>query len=75
MTVTETQFLTTEQLAERYGLSPNTIKSWRARDYGPKYYQVPFTHPLARGCTYIRYQLHEVLAWEEANAITPIKPF
>ena len=75
MTVTETQFLTTEQLAERYGLSPNTIKSWSAREYGPEYYELPVSLPLARGNTRIRYQLHKVLAWEEANAITPIKPF
>ena len=75
MTVTETQFLTTEQLAERYGLSPNTIKSWRAREYGPEYYELPLSLPLARGNTRISYQLHAVLAWEEANAITPIKPF
>ena len=75
MTVTETQFLTTEQIAERDGLSPNTIKSWRAREYGPEYYELPTSLPLARGNTRIRYQLHIVLAWVEANAITPIKPF
>ena len=72
MTVTETQYLTTQQLAERYGLSPNTIKSWRAREYGPEYYELPF---VAFGNPKIRYQLHKVLAWEEANEITPIKPF
>tara|TARA_Y100001951_G_C11131757_1_gene178615 strand:+ start:238 stop:456 length:219 start_codon:yes stop_codon:yes gene_type:complete len=72
MTVTETQYLTTQQLAERYGLSPNTIKSWRAREYGPEYYELPF---VAFGTPKIRYQLHKVLAWEEANQITPIKPF
>ena len=72
MTVTQTQFLTTEQIAERYGLSPNTIKSWRARDYGPEFYELPL---VPYGTARIRYQLHKVLAWEEANAITPIKPF
>ncbi len=49
MTVTETQFLTTEQLAERYGLSPNTIKSWRAREYGPEYYELPFFSTTSEG--------------------------
>ena len=75
MTVTETQFLTTDQLAERYGKSPATIKKWRVVGYGPPFYELPFSLPLARGNTRIRYQLHKVLAWEEANAITPIKPF
>ena len=72
MTVTETQFLTTEQLADRYGLSPITIKRWRARGYGPEFYELPL---VPYGTARIRYQLHKVLAWEEANAITPLKPF
>ena len=38
MNTTETQFLTTEQVAARYGLSPATIKDWRAKKFGPPYY-------------------------------------
>ena len=72
MTVTETQFLTTEQLADRYGLSPITIKRWRARDYGPEFYELPL---VPYGTTRIRYHIHKVLEWEEANTITPINPF
>jgi hypothetical protein len=34
-------YLTTEQLAERYDLSPTTIKGWRIRKQGPTWYQVP----------------------------------
>ena len=73
MNIMETQYLTTDQLAERYGLSISTIKSWRARQYGPEFYKLPL--PLARGNTRIRYQLHKVLAWEETNSITPINSF
>ena len=74
MNIMETQYLTTDQLAERYGLSISTIKSWRARQYGPEFYQLPQSR-LARGNTRIRYQLHKVLAWEETNNITPINSF
>ena len=65
--------LTTEQLAERWGLSPATIKHWRSRHVGPPYLPMP---PLGTpyGTPRVRYQLHQVLAFEEANHITPIKP-
>ena len=37
----EQQFLTSNQLAERYGLSPATIADWRRKDRGPDYYTLP----------------------------------
>ena len=65
--------LTTEQLAERWGLSSATIKHWRFRDVGPPYITMPRLGT-PYGTPRVRYQLHQVLAFEEANHITPIKP-
>jgi hypothetical protein len=71
MTHDDTQaYLTTEQLAERYDLSPTTIKGWRIRKQGPTWYQVPrigLSPTLAR----TRYRLADVLAWEQSQGITP----
>ena len=73
------QYLTTKDLAYRYGLKPATIKSWRDKTKagnktGPPWYTLPKTH-LAIGQPRVRYELHHVLAWEEAHNITPIHSF
>lgn len=64
-------YLTTEDLAVRYDLKPDTIKRWRFRGQGPTFYRVgplgiPKPEPL------VRYKLADVLAWELSNNITPI---
>lgn len=64
-------YLTTEQLANRYSLAPATIKGWRRRDRGPKFYRVQ-RFGLESGAARTRYKLADVLAWEESNNITPI---
>ncbi len=75
----EKQYLTTKDLAYRYALKPATIKSWRDKTKagnktGPTWYTLPKTH-LALGQPRVRYELHHVLAWEEAHNITPIHSF
>ena len=75
----EKQYLTTKDLAYRYALKPATIKSWRDKTKagnktGPTWYTLPKTH-LAIGQPRVRYELHHVLAWEEAHNITPINSF
>lgn len=70
-------YITTEQLATRYGISPATIKGWRSRSrrgikiQGPPWYKVPHIGQ-PYGAAIIRYRLADVLAWEQANGITPI---
>ena len=65
--------LTTEQLAHRWGLSPLTIKHQRSRGVGPPYITLPrLGTPF--GVPRVRYPLHQLLAFEEANHITPINP-
>ena len=73
------QYLTTKDLAYRYGLKPATIKSWRdktkaGKSTGPTWYTLP-QNRVALGHSRVRYELHQVLAWEEAHNITPIHSF
>ena len=66
-------FLTTEQLAARWGLKPNTIRDQRRRGVGPPYTTLPrLGTPF--GVSRVQYPLHQVLAFEEANHITPLIP-
>lgn len=64
-------YLTTEQLAERWGLKPSAIKGQRARGIGPEYVTLPRIG-LPAGMPRVRYPLAHVLAFEEANNITPL---
>jgi len=66
-------YLTTEQLAARWGLKPSTIKAQRLRGQGPGYYTVPRL-ALPLGEVRVRYNLADVLAFEETHSITPINP-
>lgn len=66
-------YLTTNQLAERWGLKPSSIKSQRLRGQGPSYYTVNKLG-LALGEPRVRYKLADVLAFEETHSITPVNP-
>jgi hypothetical protein len=63
-------FLTTDQLAARWGLQPAAIKNQRARGIGPSYYTISRIG-FPAGTPRVRYPLSQVLAFEEANQITP----
>ena len=63
--------LTTEQLAQRWGTKPSAIKYQRARGIGPEYVTLPRIG-LPAGTPRVRYPLAHVLAFEEANNITPL---
>jgi hypothetical protein len=64
-------YLTTDQLAARWGLQPAAIKNQRARGIGPAYYTIPRIG-FPAGKTRVRYPLAQVLAFEESNSITPL---
>lgn len=66
-------YLTTEQLADRWGLKASSIKSQRLRKQGPSYYTVGRLG-LALGESRVRYPLSAVLAFEQTHSITPINP-
>ena len=64
-------FLTTEDLAVRYDLKPDTIKRWRVRGRGPTFYkagQIAIDPRTPR----IRYKLADVLAWEQSLSLIHI---
>lgn len=50
------EILTTEQLAERHGVSPDAVRMWRYRGTGPKFFR--------RGRR-VAYRLDAVVAWEK----------
>ena len=58
--------LTTEELAQRWGLSARTLKDWRRREVGPPYMRMPTS---AGGRATIRYHLSEVAKWEAEHTI------
>ena len=63
--------LTTGQLAKRWGMKPSAIKGQRARGIGPEYVTLPRIG-MPAGMPRVRYPLAHVLAFEEANNITPL---
>ncbi len=66
-------YLTTDQLAARWGLRPSTLKSQRTRGVGPPYEAAErLASPL--GAPRIRYPLSQILAFEAAHNITPLIP-
>jgi len=66
-------YLTTDELAARWGIKASSVKNQRARGIGPHYYTMPrMATPI--GTPRVRYPLSQVLAFEEANNITPTNP-
>ena len=66
-------FLTTDELAARWGLKPAAIKNQRARGIGPSYFTTSRIG-FPAGTPRVRYPLAQILAFEEANNITPVQP-
>ncbi len=59
------EFLTTEQLAERWGISPRTLEYRRARGDGPQFVRI------GRGRkALVRYRLSAILEYEVTNTTT-----
>lgn len=54
--------LTTDELADRLGISKRTIEGWRRTGEGPQFL------PLLKG---IRYREVDIEAWEKSRLVTP----
>lgn len=65
-------YITTEELAQRYGLASETVKRWRYKGYGPPYHKA---RQFARSpkASRIRYKMTDVIEWERLNGIFPVK--
>lgn len=61
MTAAPVRHLTTEELAERLGMAPETLRDWRKYGRGPSY--------IKEGRA-IRYPLAEIEAWELSRLVT-----
>jgi hypothetical protein len=54
-------FLTTKQLAERWGMAHRTLENWRQRKIGPRYLK------LEHGA--IRYAIADIANYERTNKV------
>jgi hypothetical protein len=61
--MSETKFLTPEEVAERYrgGISVGTLRNWRAMRIGPSFLKIGKA---------ILYPVSELEAWDERNRVT-----
>ena len=61
--MSETKFLTPEEVADRYrgGISVGTLRNWRAMRIGPSFLKIGKA---------ILYPLSELEAWDERNRVT-----
>jgi len=68
----EKAYLVTNEVAERYGLTPKTIKDWRRRKVGPPWYTL---QPLGRphGYPRVRYLIADLKTWEKLHQIDHVK--
>lgn len=57
----EANLLTSDQLAERIGVAPGTVRQWRMRGEGP-----PFIKHTKKANGMVRYRLADVVEWEKS---------
>jgi predicted DNA-binding transcriptional regulator AlpA len=60
--------LTTEEFAERMGISVRTAEDWRTDGYGPPYLPGRGGN---RGSGGVRYRLSDIEAWEKSRLKAP----
>lgn len=53
------QLITSEALAERWGVSKDTVRMWRADNVGPPWVRLT---PGVRGA--VRYRMSDIVEWE-----------
>jgi hypothetical protein len=63
---TAVRHLTTDELAERLGYAPETIRDWRKHGRGPAYLKEGRADSAG-----VRYRLIDVEAWEESLIVRP----
>lgn len=56
---TDKNYLTTKELASRWGFSENTLAMWRFRSRGPRYFK--------KGYRTVIYMLDDITEFEAAN--------
>lgn len=61
------KLFTPEQLAERWGMSPDTLKKWRCLKRGPSYIKLGGKDQ--KGNDNVRYALKDIVTYETKNTI------
>ena len=56
--MTDTKYLTTKELSQRWKLNPNTIEHWRTNGFGPHFIKIGRK---------ILYSLDSIIAFEREN--------
>lgn len=62
----ENQYLTTAEAAAVLSIAPATLKKWRVRGVGPRYYRPEFVesrHSVRSGCRVVRYAIADLHKW------------
>ena len=54
------EFITAEDLAERWHMNVNTLNNWRAKKMGPSYYKI---------CGGVLYSMNDIIKFEEKSVI------
>jgi hypothetical protein len=60
--------LTTDELAERWSMKPNTLRNWRYYGKGPKFIRLG-----TRGSP-VRYSMEDVRTWEQKHRVKSNSP-
>lgn len=58
------KLITTQELAERWGIHPNTLSNWRSQNRGPKYVKIG---GMKKSPVY--YRLKDILAYEKKSTV------
>ena len=74
MAVSEDRLLRPRETAELVGVAVTTLKSWRNREYGPKYKRLPgergeIRYPASSVLEFMRSDLHESYAQEVSQQL------
>lgn len=64
----EEAMLTSKEVAERLGITLNTLQKWRNRGVGPKYYKYG-----GANSAMVRYKESDVAAFMDARSIKPVE--
>jgi len=65
ISVAESNLLKTTDVARLLGISGSTLRAWRSRGVGPRFYQIHGKNGM------VKYHLEDVMAWLDEQAVCP----
>ena len=67
VSVAENNLLKTTDVARLLGISGSTLRAWRSRGVGPRFYQINGRNGM------VKYHLQDVMTWLDGFAIDPAR--